>query len=120
MSVSLSGTAPLSSSPITAGTQHKGAGKAQGAEQDQSSQQITNQVSTTNADGSTTTTITYADGTTSTTTQQGSPAVQAAKAGQLATAGQPSGAPGTSGGLLDPTNLGQNAALLSAQEKARG
>src|SRR6202012_1701865 len=88
MSVSISGASPLSSSPITGATAPKG-GKAQGAQQDQSSEQITNQVTTTSADGSSTTVITYADGTTSTTTTQGPPATQAAKNGQQAQPGQP-------------------------------
>jgi hypothetical protein len=120
MSVSISGASPLSTSPITAATTQKG-GKAQGAEQDQSAQQITNQVTTTAADGTSTTVITYADGTTSTTTQQGAPAAQANKTGQQAQPGQPgAGGPAATGGLLDPANVGQNAALLAAQEKARG
>jgi hypothetical protein len=114
MSISISGSSPLSSSPIAgAATHNKEAAKTNDAA-DQNSSQITNQATTTNADGSTTTTITYADGTTSTTTQQASAASPAtAKVPSQAQNGQQA-----SGGLLDPTNVAQNAALLAAQEKA--
>lgn len=90
----------------------KGAHKSGGAGQD-SSQQITNQTTTTSADGSTVTVTTYADGTTSTTTQPASSANAKAQ-----TARQPPSGPGFKGGLLDTSNLGQNGTLLSAQEKA--
>jgi len=126
MSISISGASPLSSSPITAATEHKGTGKGQGADkaqdavQNQSSEQIANQTSSTSSNGTTTTVITYADGTTSTTTQQGTAPTQAASSSPQAQAGQNQQAPGTAGGLLDPSNVGQNAALLAAQERARG
>src|SRR5258708_3961341 len=111
MSVSISGSTPLSNTAATAAASQKDASKAGGANQDSSSQ-ITNQVTITNPDGSTTTVITYADGTTSTTTQK-APAGQSANAAQPTQAGQPA-----KNGLLDTTNIGQNAALLAAQEKA--
>jgi hypothetical protein len=122
MSVSITGTTPLpSATPLsgaaTAAGAHRGAPKAGGAsDQDQSSQQISNQITATNPDGSTTTTITYADGTTATTTQPAAPGQANAKSN----ANQPvRGGQQAVGGLLDPNNVGQNAALLAAQEKAK-
>jgi hypothetical protein len=132
MSVSISGSNPLTNSTATAalagqkGAHRAGGGKGGGSDQDASSSTITNQVTTTNPDGSTTTLVTYADGTTATTNQpppSGQSAAlnkaQTAKAGAQS-AGQPaqSGQP-VLGGLLDTSNLGQNAALLAAQEKAK-
>ena len=112
MTVSLAAATPLTNPTQTAAA-HKGGHKAGGLDQD-SAQQIANQVTTTNPDGSITTVITYADGTTSTTTQPAPGGV--AGAGKNGQQGQPGVSP--TGGLLDTTNIGQNATLLAAQERA--
>jgi hypothetical protein len=79
---------------------------AQGSSSASSSTSSTTVVSTatqTNADGSTTTILTYGNGTVSTSTQAAAP--QSGK--------------GAVPSLLDPSNQGQNSALLAAQENSR-
>jgi len=73
-----------------------------GSNSSDSATTISSNITTTNADGSTQTTITYADGTTSVTT--------------TAAPVQPSGG---SANLLDGSNGGQLATLLAAQEQSR-
>jgi hypothetical protein len=116
MTVSLAAATPLTNPTQTAAA-HKGGTKAGGANQD-SAQQIASQATSTNPDGSTITVITYTDGTTSTTTQAAPASVAAAgKNGQPGQAGQAGVSP--TGGLLDTSNIGQNATLLAAQEQAK-
>lgn len=77
---------------------------------DQSS--VVNTVTTTAADGSTTTVTTYADGTTSTSSTP--PTGPATSQDPPPTSGR-----NLPGGLFDPGNYGQAATLLAAQEQAR-
>jgi hypothetical protein len=80
-----------------------GSQKSGGSGGASSSKTITNETTQTNSDGSITI-ITYSDGTTSDSTVQAAP--------QNGKGGVPS--------LLDPSNSGQNSALLSAQENSKG
>lgn len=89
------GSAAGSSAAASSAT---GAGAASGGTA--SSSTVTSQVTTTNSDGTITTTITYADGTTASTTEA-----------------NPTGT--VSKSALDPTNSGQLFALLTAQEQAQ-